>query len=212
MIVVEPPAGYTLVNRGAVHCYNGARDDPVLLAHLANYERIPIEIREAFEVPVAEVVATPTGAVIDTRLRQLSIHIGFDAVGVGAEFRPAGVTLNGVIWCRGIEVGPQGAPVLTHEYGHHIDGNYARMWPGATSTTSRLYSEPDIRQIWDDSRATIPDTYARTSPAEWFAEAFAAQIHNMPTLFLQVVGGSLPRAAALRQAFTSRLPMPAFSL
>lgn len=209
MIVVEPPVGYSLVDQGAVHCYNGPRDDPRLAQHLAHYERIPAEIRNAFEAPLVEQVATPTGRPLGARQRRLSIHIGFDSIGQA----PAGLYANSHIWCRGDLVGPQGAPIIVHEYGHHIDATYAKLWPASTSVGTRLYSEPDFKALWEQSFPTIPSLYyARTSPAEWFAEAFATQIANLPAVFVQIAGGSAARAAALREAFTSRLPMPAFDL
>ncbi|WP_185116199.1 hypothetical protein, partial [Chryseobacterium hispalense] len=76
----------------------------------------------------------------------------------------------------------------------------------------RLSDQAPFTTLWAASSPTIPSAlYGATNQREWFAELWRCQIEGSTSTFVQLAGGDRTRADALRAAFTSLLPMPAFT-
>jgi len=164
--------------------------------------------------------------------------MAFSQIGRGPEgwsgiYRPPTVVGAGsVATAAGIAVRDQdwkwAAETAIHEFGHHIDFTWGRLWPGATGTpTQREYALSQQQSgsgLWAHIEAAWPSIpsalYGKVSYYEWFAEAFACQIvpsyrSTDPTntqagaiLFYQLCGFDTARARAVRALFKQFLPMP----
>ena len=112
---------------------------------------------------------------------------------------------------------------ILHEYGHHIDFTYHRLWSGGNSVLSLLNSPSTtpLSDLYTAAKPTIPtNLYGYTNSFEWFAELWTCQMLDASfvyrditagSMFLQLAGNDQTRANAIRKAFTDLLPMPPFT-
>ena len=169
--------------------------------HLTEYDLIPGAIRQAFEQPYRHVFdPLDPDAFLE---RAVVIHFGHD------DPFPDGATVrgyyNGDVWVSALA----GTQTLVHEFGHHIDDTYGRLWPSGDGSTTKLIESALFASLWESVRGGIPPAaYAATNIYEWFAECFAYQILDNTLQFLRAAGGTGARARQVRAAFRSILPMP----
>ncbi|GAB2702291.1 hypothetical protein BKA24_001699 [Microbacterium marinum] len=192
------------IQRPNFHCWADAvvpvQGAYTLAQHLAEYDRIPAEIREVFEAPrlYPHDSADQTQGVV----RSLSIHFGFDDA--GADGRAVAGRYTGDIWVTS----RARTRTLVHEFGHHVDYMFNRMAAGGNGSRQPLSTLPEWQQLWNDVRPGIPSgNYAGESSVEWFAELFAWQVLDDASAFLRAAGNTVARARAVRAAFLAVLPM-----
>lgn len=113
--------------------------------------------------------------------------------------------------------------VFVHEYGHHIDYCYSRIYEAITEnrTLTNQVGRMPFYDLFAAAYPTMPsDLYGHTNILEWFAECWTAQIiplntnyrrSDQATHFYELSGQSESRARSVRAAFTAILPMPAFA-
>ncbi len=129
------------------------------------------------------------------------------------------VAWNGLYEALSHRIGVLGDWAVVHEFGHHVDQAYGIY---VDSTRVPLTDREPFASLWTAAYPTIPDyLFGRSNKLEWFAELWTVQLDASYTgagtgsahLFVDLAGGSIPRATALRAAFVAAFPeLPPFTM
>ncbi|MEB0200568.1 hypothetical protein QN354_02210 [Cryobacterium sp. 5I3] len=106
-----------------------------------------------------------------------------------------------------------GGETAVHEYGHHIDWTYNRLWPGVdpavigNESNNQLSGHPEWRELYGRIQPLINSpVYAKTNRNEWFAECFLYLIVSDAVRLKLACGNSDALVAETRALFHAAMP------